>query len=83
MGSAGEHTFIRKQAAPALVRAMDALSEKTGKPIDHYDGMALSQIYQLVEDVHGDDIPDFWRNWKAWDDFPDDPSPSGDPGDEI
>ncbi|MEX0728252.1 MAG: hypothetical protein WEB58_08715 [Planctomycetaceae bacterium] len=83
MGSAGEHTFIRKQAAPALLRAMEALSERTGKPIDHYDGMTLIQIYLHVEAVHGEEVPDYWRNWKAWDDFPEDPAPSGDPGEEV
>ncbi len=83
MGTASEHQFIRKQAAPALMRAMEELSVRVELPLDHFEELTLGQIYLKVEQVYGNEIPAYWRNWKSWDDYSEDPAPMGDPGDEV
>lgn len=78
MDSPADHVFQRKWAAPALIAAMDELSEKTGKPAEELDGMRLGDAYALAQATYGKELPEFWRVWSQWNDLPDDFAPMGD-----
>jgi hypothetical protein len=41
--------------------------------------LTLGEIYDLAEEVYGQALPEFWRQWKSWNDG----WGTGQPGDPI
>lgn len=78
MGDASEHVFNRKSAAPALIRAMQDLAQRSGRRIEEMDQMRLGDAYELAVVVYADNLPEFWQVWNDWNTAPDDPQPMGD-----
>jgi len=78
MGEAAEHRFSRKSAAPALIRAMQDLAERSGRRIEEMDQMRLGDAYDLAVAVYGEKLPEYWQVWNSWNILPDTPRPMGD-----
>jgi hypothetical protein len=78
MGEAAEHLFNRKSAAPALIQAMQALAEQSGRRLEEMDQMRLGDAYDLAVTLYGANLPEYWRIWNSWNSLPDTPRPMGD-----
>lgn len=78
MSAAEEHVFVRRNASPALKRAMEDLAARLGRTIESLEGTTLGEAFRLACDVYGDALPDFWVIWNDWNTAPDDPQPMGD-----
>lgn len=76
--SAADHTFDPRVAAPALKQAIADLADRTGKPESDFSGIRLGAAFQLASATYGDELPEFWKVWRSWNDAPDDPAPWGD-----
>jgi hypothetical protein len=71
MGEAASHRFLRRQASPALVQAMQDLAERTGRTTAEFEGTTLGEAYSLAVSAYGANLPDFWRIWNDWNTAPD------------
>jgi hypothetical protein len=78
MGEAAEHLFNRRSAAPALIQAMQALAERSGRRLEEMDQMRLGDAYDLAIAVYGVNLPEYWVVWNSWNVLPDTPAPMGD-----
>ena len=73
MDSAADHVFHSQSASQALLKAMRALADATGRTAKEMEGMTLGTAFDLAVETHGDELPDFWVVWNDWNLSLDDP----------
>jgi hypothetical protein len=78
MDSAADHEFNPRSASTALKKAMQALSEKTGRTEAELTGIRLGDAYDMAVEAFGDELPEFWTIWNGWNTAPDEAAPWGD-----
>ena len=66
MDTAADHIFHSQSASQALLKAMKALGEATGRSVKDLEGISLGAAFDLAVETHGDELPEFWVIWNEW-----------------
>jgi hypothetical protein len=72
-----DERFDRREAAAPLLRAVEELAGRLGRPVDEMEQLTLGEIAALAAATYGPDLPEFWRVWNDWN-RPDQEQPMGD-----
>jgi hypothetical protein len=62
----GEHRYNPRTAAPALKAAIADLARMSARPLPDFNGITLSDAYDLAVQSYGDELPQYWRIWQSW-----------------
>ncbi len=66
MDTAADHIFHSQTASQALLKAMKALTEATGRGVKDLEGISMGAAFDLAVETHGDELPEFWVIWNEW-----------------
>lgn len=58
--------FDRDNVGQPLLDAVQELCRLTGKTLDDIERLSLHEVSLLADEVYGDKLTPFWRNWKDW-----------------
>ena len=74
---ANDDRFDRHEArGTPLLAAVDDLCLRLNKSLDDMERLTMGEVFELVQSVHGQNLPDFWRIWADWN-LPNQEQPTG------
>lgn len=77
MGEAADHEYNSRYASIALKNAIQELSQRSGTPLQEFEGISLGKAFAMANESYGTELPEFWKVWDSWNSASDDPAPLG------
>ena len=61
-----DERFFADKAPLALRRSVEQLAQDSQRSLSEMEGLKLGDIFALACSTYGDQLPEFWRVWKDW-----------------